>query len=426
MLYHGAMIIHDLAEAEHVLATYRPAVKEFLGKGITLDRMTPLMDALGNPQDNLRIIHVAGTSGKTSTSYYIAKMLQLTGSKVGLTTSPHVNSLLERIQVNGQEITESEFCEQLQLFIEKIEGIRPRPTYYELLIAFAYYYFHKIKVDFAVIETGLGGTHDCTNVAKNPEKLCVVTDIGIDHTKVLGSTIPKIAAQKAGIIHKGNHCIMFEQSQEVMSVFEDRCDAVEAVLDAVNPILINDFVFKPTMPLYQRRNWTLAWSAYQRLANVYNLPVLQGELIEGSRSVQIPGRMEIIGRNGTTLVLDGAHNEQKMKAFVDSFAKLYPGMKPDVLLSVRDRKDFTDLVKLLFPLANKLILTSFHVSQDIDHRNAHLEDIKQFCLDSGYHNVIVQADQRLAFSQLLAGNGDPKIITGSFYLIQQLKQQEQL
>ena len=411
----------DIHEVEAVLATYRPAVKEFLGKDMTLQRMKPLMDRLDNPQDKLRVIHVAGTSGKTSTAYYLARMLQLTGSKVGLTVSPHVETVLERIQVDGQNIDEREFCDSFAEFMERIADVDPRPSYFELLVAFAYYYFAQIQVDFAIIETGLGGLHDGTNVAQATDKLCVITDIGYDHMKVLGSTLPEIAAQKAGIIHEGNYAVMFRQAPEVMKVIQDRCHAVRAQLQEVRPALIDEFVFDAGMPLYQRRNWSLAWSAYQRLANVYDLPVLADKLIDQSRNVAIPGRMQIVHHDGQSIILDGAHNAQKMAAFVTSFQELYPGVKPAVLLSVRDRKDFTDLITQLFPMANQLILTSFHVSQDIEHRNAQLADIQQFCADSGYDSVTIEPDPRAAFEQLIAAPGDVKVVTGSFYLIQQIR-----
>lgn len=415
-----------MAEAEQVLAAYRPDVKEFLGKDITLERMRPLMRALGNPEQQLTVIHVAGTSGKTSTASFIAKMLQLTGSKVGLTTSPHVDSLLERIQINLKPLPEKVFCQELSGFIKKIHDVSPTPTYYELLVAFAYYYFHKASVDFAVVETGLGGLHDGTNVAQNPDKLCIITDIGFDHTKVLGDTLPAIASQKAGIIHKGNHVVMFNQAEEVMRVFRERCTTVGAKLEVVDPAIIDDFRFPATFPLYQRRNWTLAWAAYQWLANSLNLPVIDQTIIAESRVAHMPGRMEVLTHEGQTIVFDGAHNAQKMTAFVQSFQALYPGVKPAVLLSVRDRKDFTDLVTKLFPLATKLILTSFHVSQDIEHRNAHLSELADFCRANGYNDVVIEADQHKAFLQLLSEPADVKVVTGSFYLIQQLKHNEGL
>lgn len=416
----------DIHEVEAALATYRPAVKEFLGTDMTLQRMKPLMDRLDNPQDKLRIIHIAGTSGKTSTAYYLARMLKLTGSKVGLTVSPHVETVLERIQIDGQNIDEREFCDSFAEFMDRVTDMEPRPSYFELLVAFAYYYFARVGVDFAVVETGLGGLHDGTNVAQAADKLCVITDIGYDHTKVLGETLPEITAQKAGIIHQGNYVVTFRQSPEIMKVIRDRCQEARAQLQEVRPALIDEFVFDASMPLYQRRNWTLAWSAYQRLANVNNLPVLAGELIEQSRDVTIPGRMQVVLRGSQTIILDGAHNSQKMSAFVASFQDLYPGVKPAVLLSVRDRKDFTDLITQLFPIASQLILTSFHVSQDIEHRSAQLSDMQQFCAGNGFANVAVEPDPRKAFQMLTVAPGEVKVVTGSFYLIQQLRNMELL
>jgi dihydrofolate synthase/folylpolyglutamate synthase len=188
--------------------------------------------------------------------------------------------------------------------------------------------------------------------------------------------------------------------------------------------LVDDFNFGPLMPLYQMRNWTLAWSAYQYLANKYELPVIPADLLEEFRTVHIPGRMEITTHGQSTVIYDGAHNAQKMTAFVESFRALYPGTKPIVLVSVRDRKDFRDVVARLFELAEQIILTSFHVSQDIEHRNAHLGDMATFCAQQGYNNVIVEPDQHKAYKRLLESDAAVKVVTGSFYLIHQIKQQE--
>jgi folylpolyglutamate synthase/dihydropteroate synthase len=134
--------------------------------------------------------------------------------------------------------------------------------------------------------------------------------------------------------------------------------------------------------------------------------------------------MEITAHGQSTVIYDGAHNAQKMTAFVESFRALYPDTKPIVLVSVRDRKDFRDVVARLFELAEQIILTSFHVSQDIEHRNAHLGDMAAFCAQQGYNNVIVEPDQHKAYMRLLESDAVIKVVTGSFYLIHQIKQQE--
>jgi folylpolyglutamate synthase/dihydropteroate synthase len=210
-----------------------------------------------------------------------------------------------------------------------------------------------------------------------------------------------------------------------MQVFQGHCQHVGATLQVVSPKLITDFSFGPQMPLYQQRNWTLAWSTYQYLANRYNLPVIQASQLEASRTVHIPGRMEIVRQGDKTIIYDGAHNAQKMAAFIQSFRQLYPAVKPSVLLSVRDRKDFRDVVVQLFDIAEEIILTSFHVSQDIEHRNAHLGEMQTFCHEQGYDNVITEPDQIQAYRRLLNTTSGVGVVTGSFYLIHQIKQQSQ-
>lgn len=141
--------IRNLQEIEAELAKYVPLVKETAAKNITLDRMRPLMTAVGNPQKRLKIIHIAGTSGKTSTAYYISSLLTAAGKKTGLTVSPHVDSVLERVQIDTKILTEKEFASALSEFMTLVENSKLQPTYFELLVAFAYWYFEKTGVDYA-------------------------------------------------------------------------------------------------------------------------------------------------------------------------------------------------------------------------------------------------------------------------------------
>jgi dihydrofolate synthase / folylpolyglutamate synthase len=142
--------IENLNQAERILAGYIPLVKKITGKDITLERMKPLMQALGNPQNNLKIIHIAGTSGKTSTAYYLANLLKIAGKKVGLTVSPHLDSITERVQIDLEPLGETEFCQAFGEFIDIIKPVEPEPTYFELLMAFAYWYFAKTGVDYVL------------------------------------------------------------------------------------------------------------------------------------------------------------------------------------------------------------------------------------------------------------------------------------
>jgi dihydrofolate synthase/folylpolyglutamate synthase len=255
--------ITTLAEAEKVLAQYIPLSRKVTGKDITLARMGPLMNLLGNPQHKLTIIHIAGTSGKTSTTYYISALLIASGKKVGTTISPYIDTITERFQINLSPLEESEFALYLSTFLDIIDKAQLKPTYFELLIAFAYWYFVQVGVDYAVIETGLGGLQDSTNIADNPNKICVITDIGYDHMEILGHTIQEIAKQKAGIIHPHNVALMYHQSDAVIGEFQDWCGNVGAELHFHNQEELEERFIAPTvlggLPLFQRRNFLLAF-----------------------------------------------------------------------------------------------------------------------------------------------------------------------
>ena len=174
------MAIRTIEEAEAALLPYVPLVAQLTGKATTLERaIIPLMALAGNPQDRLKTVHIAGTSGKTSTSYYIAALLGAAGKTVGLTVSPHVDSITERIQINGQPLPDAEFCQELETFLDIVKQAPQPPSYFELLYAFALWVFGRRHVDYAVIETGMGGLYDATNVATRADKVCVITDIGL-------------------------------------------------------------------------------------------------------------------------------------------------------------------------------------------------------------------------------------------------------
>ena len=183
--------IHTLAEANLALRPFY----DYSRTAYTLDVMKALMEHLGNPQNQLRVLHVAGTSGKTSTAYYCAALLKEAGKKVGLSVSPHVDTVNERLQINGQPMPEAEFCKVLSEFLDVVAESGIKPSYFELLVAMTYWEFARQKVDYAVIEVGLGGLRDGTNVIERADKVCLITDIGLDHTEILGHTLTKITGE---------------------------------------------------------------------------------------------------------------------------------------------------------------------------------------------------------------------------------------
>ncbi len=414
--------ISNITEANQILMGYVPLSKEITGKNMTLARMMPLLEKVGNPHQKLKIVHLAGTSGKTSTAYYIASLLHASGTKVGLTVSPHVDSVTERIQINDQPISDDDLCAYLGEFIDLIGEITP--TYFELIIAFAYWVFVKVGVDYAVIETGLGGLHDSTNVANREDKVCVITDIGFDHMNILGNSLTEIAAQKAGIIHKANQVIMYQQSPEIMSAIEVRCHQFDADLHLLDEVSrATEFSHEiDDLPLFQQHNFILALNVFEFVCKRDSLHVVNlSEIIHSSHTL-VPGRMDTTKISNKTLIMDGAHNQQKMHALVESFKVKYPGQKADVLLSLKQGKEYPGVLEELLPICQKLILTTFETTQDLPATATDPDIIAEFCRIKGFDSYEIISSQNDAYNALVSGYNNLLLVTGSFYLLSQLRQ----
>ncbi len=379
----------------------------------SLDTMKLLMEHLGNPQDKVRVIHVAGTSGKTSTCYYIAAMLHASGKKVGLTVSPHIDDINERVQIDMMPLSEAVFCQKLQEFLQIIDKSKLAPSYFEVLVAFAYWVFAKERVDYAVVEVGLGGLLDGTNVVTRTDKVCVITDIGLDHTHVLGHTLERISAQKAGIILKQNHVFMNTQPTEVEEVVEAVCADKNAILHKItktNP--------QSSLPLFQRRNWSLAFPVTRHL-----LGTVSQKAIYDSVQTVVPARMEIIKRGGKIIVIDGSHNEQKLNALAESLKDKFPNQPIAALVSFGHNKEATilDSLRVLTGLTTHIIFTKFYMGQD-EYRTA-LEPkyLQNLCANESFYDVSLQTDPKVAFQELLKRPEHILLVTGSFYLLNHVR-----
>jgi len=410
--------IRNLREANEALRPYVPMVKELTGKDTVLDRILPLMKALGDPQDRLKIIHIAGTSGKTSTAYYMAALLRAAGLKVGLTVSPHVDSVNERVQINGRPMAEADFCKELGAFLDLVTDSGIKPSYFELLYAFAIWTLDRQKVDYAVIETGMGGLHDATNVAARPDKVCILTDVDFDHMRVLGNTLAAIASQKVGIVHDHNHAFTYNQNEEIMEVFRDWAKKHKAPLHVVAEEQGDD------LPAYQERNWNLAYQTYRYLEKRDDLQSLTSQVLLRTKRISIPGRMDIRLIGGRTVIMDGAHNDQKIKAFINSFHELYPDTKPAVLLALKTGKEYQKIVPLIDSLAARVIVTSFATTQDLP-----VESMDPRELAAAFPkatDVKAVPDSSAAFRELLSGPEKICVVTGSFYLLSQIRNNKNL
>jgi dihydrofolate synthase/folylpolyglutamate synthase len=382
--------------------------------------MQALMTYLDNPQEKLRIVHVAGTSGKTSTAYYVAALLEASGATVGLTVSPHVDEVNERVQINRVPLLETTFCQELTAFLELVEASGIRPSYFELMVAFAFWEFAKLKVDYAVMEVGLGGLLDSTNVVTRTDKVCIVTDIGLDHTDRLGNTLGEIAAQKAGIIQTHNQAFMYQQSDDVMTPVQTRSVSKGAILHVISPKDIMPFA---DLPIFQQRNFFLAKQAVDFVIKRDSDMELTQEQIQVASQTHIPARMEIFKVSGKTIIVDGSHNSQKLGVLAESIRAKFP--EEPIAAVVGFVQDLDERwqrgVDVLIGFADHLVITAFETEQDMPKTSMDPERIAAYCHDKGYAAVGIEHDPKVAFHNLLERSEPILLITGSFYLLNHIR-----
>lgn len=383
------------------------------------EHMRRLMKYLGDPQDKLKIIHVAGTSGKTSTSYFIAALLHESGKNVGLTISPHIHSLNERVQINLQPLPEKQFCEELSAFLDAVEQSQIAANYFELLTAYAYWQFARHGVDYAVVETGVGGLLDPTNVAQLLSKLCVITDIGLAHQELLGETLPEIAAQKAGIIQLDNQAVIRLQSAEIMAPIRQRAAQKQAELHIIGEEeLPHIFDF---LPLYQRRNFAFATEVFEVLAERDSIARLgDGALLRAAR-VHIPGRMEIYRIGDKAVVIDAAHNPQKLKTLATSLEHHFPGQQIAGLVALKsgDTEKMEPITQAFTEMFSHIIATGYGQPGPVPY-SVDPDIVAALCKIHGKHEVEVCTTATHAWNQLLHRPEPVLVITGSIYLFNEI------
>ena len=292
-----------------------------------------LLKKLGNPEKDLRIIHVAGTNGKGSVCAYIAATLTATGHRTGLFTSPHLVDYCERIRVDGQEISEDEV---IRLF-EQIDALGSSPTMFDISFIMAILYFVEKGCEFAVIETGLGGRLDSTNAISKTPEVCVITSIGKDHTEVLGDSIESIAMEKAGIIKPGCGVVLGQMPDRARDLIIEQCRRI-GVKTAVGA----EVSFSDTFPV---KNHATAELALELVG------VEPQEYERISRSFRgVPGRMDVISKD-PILIVDGAHNPSAAKELVRALKMFYPGKSFVFLIGALHGHDAAGVIKKLASLA---------------------------------------------------------------------------
>ena len=417
------MQVRSFQEVNQILSAYISPVYSGRSAAVAISpTMSKLLRLVGDPQHNFKVVHVAGTSGKTSTAYYIAALLQQAGAKVGLTVSPHVDSVSERLQINLSTLEEGQYCVAFSEFMDMVQSSDLRPTYFELLVAFALWEFARQKVDYAVVEAGIGGRYDSTNAIVVDDKVAVLTDVGLDHVKRLGDTLPQIATHKAGIITAGGHAFCLIQAEEVLQVFRRQAEQLNATLHVVPQIKEGD-----TLPDYQRRNWSLARQVADWTLLRGERQALSPDQYDAARAVPIPARMEVLDYGGATLVLDAAHNVPKVQMLAKSIAQQYPGQRFTVLLGMSfgeasealDAR-MTSMIESLAPIAEHLIITRTS-SREATGLPAYWRDLLATYQGEGLLDITLADDVTQACDMFLQAPGSHKLATGSFLLLHDIR-----
>lgn len=346
-------------------------IQSFYWKNHTpgLARIRQLLEKLGNPQRQLKFVHVAGTNGKGSVCAMLATILQAAGYRVGLNTSPHLVEFEERIRVDGTPISPEELTELVSRISPAAESMEEHPTEFELITAMALVYFLEKRCDIVVLETGLGGALDASNVIDTPEA-AVLTAMGMDHMAQLGTTMAEIAAAKAGIIKPGGMVVSSGGCPEADAVFRETCQKQGARLVEVEMSRLHvqeqslagtRFDFAPLKVLklslagsYQLRNAATAITTVEVLRQQgWKIP--EQALRQGLAGVRWPGRLDCLREKDPTFLLDGAHNVHGIRAVTQSLQALLPGRKMVFLLGILADKEVEAMLDLLTPLAAAMV-----------------------------------------------------------------------
>lgn len=411
--------VTDFETANRLLGGYsRPAG---VTGGYKLDNMIAFLARIGNPQDSYKSIHVAGTSGKTSTCYYLTAFLVQAGYIVGQTISPHVDEVNERAQINGVSLPEAEYCGELDEFLQIVDNSGISLSYFEVVVAFAFWLFAKHKVDYAVVEVGLGGLLDGTNVITRHDKICVITDIGYDHVEVLGKTLPQIAAQKAGIILRGNHIFTHAQPDEVMEVIAATATQKVAQLNTIEPRSKDQ---EPAaLPPFQRRNLQLAQAVAEYVVRTSSRPQIDYEVFQLVAQTYIPARMEVVHFSGKDIVMDGSHNSQKIAALATGIKEKFPNKSAIILLSLGNNKqlDMINIVMQLKELSSSIVITKFSYQQDEVRHAIEPSEIAAVCKEAGFNEIQTINDPAEAFNYACSSNHELVLVTGSYFLLNHIR-----
>lgn len=375
----------------------------------SLERIKEVLEKLSNPQKKLSAIHIAGTNGKGSVSAMIANVFKTAGYKTGLFISPFIIDFRERIQINGEYISEKDLC----VYAERVKDANVKLTEFEFITAIAFLYFAEQNIDILVCETGLGGKFDATNILQN-KKVCVITKIGLDHTAILGDTIEKIAEEKCGILRDCPTVTTYNQNERALDVIkrfakELYIPETESLIPQKSKIG-NTYIYKGKkyrLKLsgdYQIENSLLAYEAIIRSGYVISDDIIY----EGFKNTFFPARMEVISEN-PLVVLDGAHNPDGAEVLSKELSE-YSGEVTAIIGMMKD-KDYTEFLKTtLLHCKNAVAVAVEGMPRSLDAKEL-CNTASKFCdckVEENYEEAIKKA--------VAISNKNPIFVFGSLYL----------
>ena len=340
----------------------------WLGTIPGLERELELLDRIGNPHRGMKYIHVAGTNGKGSTAAMLQNILTHAGYRTGLYTSPYIIRFNERIQIDGQQISDQDVCELTEFVKPHAEAMADHPSEFEIVTAIGFEYFKRQKCDIVVLEVGMGGEWDATNVIEDNEA-AVIVNIGLDHTEVLGDTIEKIALTKSGVVKKGCPCVIYRQEKSVEDVFAQECAKMDAPFF---PADFDSLRLTYTGLDGQRFDWAdlkdlrLPLLGAHQLKNAANVLTTVGVLRqrgwsiseaavrEGLATVTWPGRFQLMA-DEPLFIIDGGHNPQCLESLENAIRTYLPGRKIVFLNGCMADKDYGDMFNRLKPFAQEFV-----------------------------------------------------------------------
>lgn len=403
------------------------------GSKLGLENIRYLLKLMGDPQKQLKFIHIAGTNGKGSTAAYIREVLVAEGYSVGLYTSPYLEVFNERIQWNHQLISDDEIAciisEMDGYICQMLEAGQNHPTEFEVITAMAFLYFLRKKVDFVILEVGLGGRFDATNVIEE-SLISIITSISFDHMKILGDTLTQIAFEKSGIIKPEGCVISYPQLEEAAIEIEKNAKLKQASYESFDKADIEIIemtekksVFKMKdmeLPLeitmlgeHQIYNAALAIKALVKLEGLGHVKLNKGQMLEAIKKTHWNGRLEVLSEK-PLLLIDGAHNTDGAKVLTDSLKTTFADYRKVLCLGMLEDKDVDGVLKILLPAVDRVIIT-----EPNSERALSIEEMTRKV--EQYHlNYSIYKNREEAFEAVLKcinSENQLGIVAGSLYLI---------